>query len=154
ARAGEPGRAQDTPVLDHHHQGEDAHGDGDDWLEHAVHAPGYGWIRIVRPDIGARGAGLERGLRLVLPDVLEPPEAELLLVEEARVVDAPHVLLALFGGERVVRLGRLPAVDDEIPARSLDVAQELGADVAACAAEELRPLAGRPVDALELRGLT
>ncbi len=53
----------------------------------------------------------------------------------------------------VVRVRRLPAVDDEIPARSLDVAQELGADVAPSLLEELGPLAVRPEDALELRGV-
>ena len=82
---------------------------------------------------------------------LERAEAELAVVVEARGVDALHVLLAMRGDERVVRVGRLPAVDHEIAARRLDVAQELGADVAAALAEELGPLAVRPVDALELR---
>ena len=40
---------------------------------------------------------------------------------------------------------------DEIAARRLDVAQELGSDVAAALAEELGPLAVHPVGALELR---
>ena len=70
---------------------------------------------------------------------------------EARGIDALHVLLAMRGDECVVRVGRLPAVDDEIPAGSLDVAEELRADVAAPLPEERGPLAVRPVDALELR---
>src|SRR6266576_463946 len=86
-----------------------------------------------------------------VPNRLERAEAELAVVVEARSVDALHVLLAMLGDERVVRVGRFPAVDDEIAARRLDVAQELGADVAAALAEELRPLAVHPVDALELR---
>ena len=70
---------------------------------------------------------------------------------EAHGVDALHVLLAMRGDERVVRVGRLPAVDHEIATWRLDVAQELGADVAAAPAEELGPLAVHPVGALELR---
>ena len=54
---------------------------------------------------------------------------------EARVVDAPHVLLAVLGGEGVVRVGGVPAVDHEVAARHLDVAEELGADVAAAPAK-------------------
>ena len=47
----------------------------------------------------------------------------------------------MFGREGVVVLRRLPAVDHEIPPGQLGVAEELGADVAAAAAEELRPVA-------------
>ena len=86
-----------------------------------------------------------------VPDALEAAEAELAVVVEARGIDAFHVLLATLGDEGVVRVGRLPAVDDEVAGRGLEVAQELGADVAATPAEELGPLAVRPVDALEFR---
>jgi 1,2-phenylacetyl-CoA epoxidase catalytic subunit len=87
------------------------------------------------------------------PKRLERTEAQLAVEVEARRVDAFHVLLAMRGNERVVRVGRLPAIDDEIPSRCLDVVQELGADIAAPPAEELRPLAVRAEDALELRGV-
>ena len=56
---------------------------------------------------------------------LERAEAELAVVVEARGVDASHVLLAMRGDERVVGVGRLPAVDHEVAARRFDVAQEL-----------------------------
>ena len=69
---------------------------------------------------------------------------------EARVVDATHVLLAVRGGEVVVGLSRLPAVDDEIPPGRLDVPEQLGADVARALPEELGPVALGPVRALEL----
>jgi hypothetical protein len=72
------------------------------------------------------------------------------LVLERRLVDAAHVLLAIGGDEVVVGLPRCPAVDDEVAAGDLDVAQELGAYVAAAGAEELRPLALGPVELLEL----
>jgi hypothetical protein len=52
--------------------------------------------------------------------------------------------------EVVVRVDGLPAVDDEIALVLVEVMQQLGADVAASRPEELRPLALRPVDALEL----
>ena len=80
-----------------------------------------------------------------VPDRLERAEAELAVVVEACGVDALHVLLAVLGDERVVRVDRLPAVDDEIPARRLDVAEQLGADEAAAPAKELGPLAVRTV---------
>ena len=83
------------------------------------------------------------------PDVLERPEPQLLEVVEPRLVGAPEVLVLVLGEERVVRLDRLPAVDHEVPVGLLDVAQELGADVAAALAEELRPLAFGAVGALE-----
>jgi hypothetical protein len=69
---------------------------------------------------------------------------------ERRLVDAPHVLVAVGGDEGVVRLAALPTVDDQVAARRLEVAEELGADVAGAGAEELRPLAFGAVDALEL----
>jgi hypothetical protein len=78
-------------------------------------------------------------------------EAELAVVVEARGIYPLHVLLAMRGDESVVRVGRLPAVDDQIPAGSLDVAEELRADEAASLSEERGPLAIRSVDALELR---
>ncbi len=83
-------------------------------------------------------------------DRLERAEAELAVVEEPRGVDTLDVLLAMLGHERVVRVGRLPPVDDEIAARRLDVAKQLGSDVAATPAEELGPLAVHSVRALEL----
>src|SRR5438132_5181914 len=100
------------------------------------------------PSSTGRGAAGYR--RSSVPDVLERTEAQLLLVVVRGVVDAPHVLVAVLGDERVVALRRLPAIDYEIAPRHLDVAQQLGADVALAAAEELRPLAVRAVDALEL----
>src|SRR6185312_8731370 len=72
------------------------------------------------------GAG---GVRLDRPDVLERAEPELLLVVEARVVHAAHVVVAMLVGESVVGIGRLPAVDHEIAGRRLDVPQELRADI-------------------------
>jgi hypothetical protein len=71
------------------------------------------------------------------------------LVVERRFVDAAHVFLTVGGDEVVVGLARFPAVDDEVAVRDLDVAQELGADVAAAGPEELRPLAFGAVDLLE-----
>src|ERR1700692_2207990 len=85
----------------------------------------------------------------VVPDGLERPEPELLLGVEARVVDPPHVLVAVLGGEGVVRLGALPAVDDEVAARRLDVAEQLRADESGPLPEELRPLTPGAVRALE-----
>jgi hypothetical protein len=87
------------------------------------------------------------------PDVLERAEAELLVVHEPRVVDAPHVLVAVLVRERVVRVGRFPAVDDEVAPGQLDVAEELRPDVAARLLEEPRLVAVRPVDRLELCGV-
>ena len=84
------------------------------------------------------------------PKRVERAEAQLAVVVEPCGVDALHVLVAIRGDERVVRVGRFPPVDHEIPGRRLDVAQELRADVAAAAAEELCPLTVGPVDALEL----
>jgi hypothetical protein len=69
---------------------------------------------------------------------------------ERRLVDAAHVLVAVRGDEGVVRLAALPAVDDQVAARRLDVAEELGADVARARPEELSPVAVGAVDALEL----
>ena len=74
-----------------------------------------------------------------------------MLVVERRLVHTPHVLVSVGGYELVVGLARLPAVDDEIAPGNLDVAEELGADVAAAGTEELRPLALGSVDAFELR---
>src|SRR5262249_37898052 len=84
------------------------------------------------------------------PDALERPDPELVLVAEGVLVDPAHVLLPVRLDERVVCLAGLPTVDDQVPARDLDVAQQLGTDVAAAAPEELRPLAVRPVDLLEV----
>jgi hypothetical protein len=88
--------------------------------------------------------------RVALPDVLECSDPELVLVVEGGLVHAAHVLLAVGGDEVVVGLARLPAVDDEVAVRYLDVAEKLGADIATAAAEELRPLAFGAVDLLEL----
>ena len=60
----------------------------------------------------------------------------------------------MLGGERVVVLRRLPAVDHEVAARGLDVSEELRADVAAAGAKELGPVAVGAVCALELLGVT
>src|SRR5579875_3753331 len=84
------------------------------------------------------------------PDALERTETQLAVIEEAGLVDPAHVLLAVLRHEGVVRVGRLPAVDDEVAAGRLDVPQQLGPDVAAAVAEELRPLAVGAVGALEL----
>src|SRR5262249_50520181 len=78
------------------------------------------------------------------PNCVERAEAQLTVEVEPCGVDALHVLLAMRGDERVVRVGRFPAVDHEISGWRLDVAQELRADVATAAAEELCPLAVRP----------
>src|SRR6185312_7652342 len=48
------------------------------------------------PSTRDRGAA---GSLLLVPHVLERPEAELLLVEETRVVDAAHVVVSVLGGE-------------------------------------------------------
>src|SRR5829696_38337 len=88
--------------------------------------------------------------RSLRPHVLERAEPELVVVEEDRLVDAAHVLLAVLLDERVVRVARLPAVDDEEPAGLLHVPQELGADVAAAAAKERVPVAAGAVHAPEL----
>jgi hypothetical protein len=85
-----------------------------------------------------------------LPDVLERPEPQLLRVVERRLVHPSHVLVAVRGDEGVVRLAALPAVDDEVAARRLEVAEELRADIPGAGAEELRPIALRAVDAFEL----
>ena len=77
------------------------------------------------------------------PDVLERPDAQLLQVEEARLVAAAQVLVAVLGEKGVVGLGRLPAVDHDVAVGLLDVAQQLGADVAGTLPEELRPVAVR-----------
>lgn len=53
--------------------------------------------------------------------------------------------------ETVVRLRRLPAINDDVAPRLLDIAEQLGADVAGCVAEELGPRAVRAVDLLERR---
>ena len=63
------------------------------------------------------------GITSALPHVLERPEAELLLVEEAGVVDAAHVLVAVLGGEGVVVLGRLPAVDRRDTGRAVSTSR-------------------------------
>src|SRR5436190_12218838 len=52
-----------------------------------------------------------------LPDALEDPEPQLLLVVEDRVVDAAYVLVAVRVDELVVELARLPAVDHQVPLR-------------------------------------
>jgi 1,2-phenylacetyl-CoA epoxidase catalytic subunit len=88
-----------------------------------------------------------------LRERLERSEPELAVVAEARRVDTLHVLLASLGDEGVVRVGRLPAVDHEVPAGRLHVPQQLGADITPAQAEEFRPFAVRPVDPLELRGV-
>ena len=56
----------------------------------------------------------------------------------------------MLGEERVVGVGRFPAVDHEVALGLVDVVQQLGADVADAPAEELRPLAVRPEDTSEL----
>src|SRR5215469_11314529 len=96
-------------------------------------------------EAGGRSVCGMRG-RLRRPDGLEGAEAELAVVVETRVVDPAHVVVVVLRDECVVRLGRLPAVDHEVAAGRLDVAEEFGADVAAALPEELRPLAVRPVD--------
>ena len=68
---------------------------------------------------------------------------------EARGVDALQVLLAMRGDERVVGVGRLPAVDHEVAAGDLDVAEELRADVARPGPEEPRPVAVGALGGLE-----
>src|SRR3954447_112525 len=98
-----------------------------------------------------RGHGA-KGL-LALPHVLERAEAQLLVVVEARVVDAPHVLLPVLVRERVVRLRRFPAIDHDVAAGLFHVAQKLGADETLRRAKELLPLAARPVGALERLGI-
>src|SRR5689334_24185329 len=84
----------------------------------------------------ARAVSCWWNARSSVPDGLERAEAELAVVVEARGVDPFHVRLAMPLDEGVVRVRRLPAVDDEVPARRLDVAQQLGADVAAALREE------------------
>lgn len=71
-------------------------------------------------------------------------------VVEATLVAEPHVLLLELSEERVVRLRRLPPVDHEVALGLLDVTQQLGADVADPATEELRPVPVGSVDACEL----
>ena len=85
-----------------------------------------------------------------MPDVLERPEPELLDVVEARLVAAAQVLGLVLSEEGVVGVRRLPAVEHEVALGLLDVAQELGADVARALPEELRPLAVGAVGRLEL----
>src|SRR3954452_21349506 len=110
-----------------------------------VGAAGFRRARRRSPSMRDRDAG---GL-LVLPHVLERAEAKLLLVIEARVVDAAHVLLTVLVGEGVVRIRRFPAVDHEVATGVLDVAQKLRPDETCGRAEELRPLAARSICALE-----
>src|SRR5207244_2548220 len=95
-----------------------------------------------------QGQSPVRGRRA--PDVLERPDAELLLVMEGVLVGSAHVLVAVLGDERVVCLRRRPAVDHDVAPGSLDVAQQLGADVPLSPAEELGPFALGAVHALEL----
>src|SRR5262249_9065245 len=142
-RAGEAGSAQQAAVLDDQHQDEDARARCHDSDEH-VGPPHPGLPHRSRWGlIGFSGVGLD-------PHVFESAEAEFLVVVEARVVDPAHVLLAVVGGEGVVGIRRLPAVDHEVAAGRFDVTEELGADVAACSREELRPVPVRPVDLLEV----
>src|SRR6478735_3261861 len=114
-----------------------------------VGAAGSRRARCRSPSMRDRDAG---GL-LVLPHVLERAEAKFLLVVEARVVDAAHVLLTVLVGEGVVRVRRFPAVDHEVPTGLLDVAQKLGSDEACGRVEELRPFAASSVCALERFGV-
>jgi hypothetical protein len=72
---------------------------------------------------------------------------------EPRLVGASHVLVAVLLQEGVVRLRRLPAVDDEVPLGLLDVAEELRADVTLPLTEELRPVALGAVGRLEGLGV-
>src|SRR3954451_4524790 len=114
-----------------------------------VAAAGSRPARRRNPSRRDRGA---EGLR-ALPHVLERAEAKLLVVVEVRVVDPAHVLLPVLVRERVVRLRRLPAIDHEVAAGLFHVAQKLGADETLRRAEELLPLAARPVRALERLGV-
>src|SRR6476620_7892112 len=75
-----------------------------------------------------------------MPDVLERPEPELLDVVEARLVAAAQVLGLIRREEGVVGVAGLPPVEHEVALGLLDVAQQLGADVAGTLPEELRPL--------------
>src|SRR4051794_32203405 len=102
------------------------------------------------PSSSGHGAAESESFR---PDVLERAEAELRHVVDARLVATAQVLRLVLGDERVVRLGCLPPVDHEIAVGLLEVAQELGADVARTLPEELRPLAVRAVGPLELLGV-
>jgi hypothetical protein len=88
-----------------------------------------------------------------MPDVLERPEAQLLHVVHAGLVTSLEVLGLMLVHEGVVRVDGLPAVDDEVALGLVEVMQQLGADVAAAGPKELRPLALRAVDALELVGI-
>src|SRR3954454_3139089 len=83
------------------------------------------------------------------PDILEGAEAQLLQVVHPRLVGAFEVLRLVLADESVVGVDRLPAVDDHVAIRLVDVAQELGADVADPLPKELRPLPFRAVRVLE-----
>ena len=72
---------------------------------------------------------------------------------EPRLVGAPHVLVPVLPEKGVVRIGRFPAVDHDVPVGLLDVSEELRADVAASLPEELRPVALGPVGGLERPGV-